>query len=96
MEKILKSRYGLLIFSLISGVAYFLLIMMLIAQVKFSYLLGLFFFPAIVCGGALCLYKTIKNLEEANEIAKIKSLMVIHIFVVLLAAAFFAVSLLTK
>lgn len=95
MEKILKSKYGLLIFSLVSGLSYFILIMMLIANVKYSYLLGVFFFPAVVCGAALCLYKTIKNMEEASEFTRIKSLMIIHIFVVLLSVAFLLVSLLT-
>ena len=93
MEKILKSKYGLLIFSLVSGFAYFILIMMLIANVKYSYLLGVFFFPTVVCGAALCLYKTIRSMEEASEFGRIKSLMIVHIFVVLLAAAFLSVSL---
>ena len=88
MKKILESKYGLFIFSLISGFAYFALIMMLLAQVKYSYLLGLFFLPAVVCGCALCLYKSIKNMEEAGEVSKIKSLIIIHYFVILLALLF--------
>ena len=88
MKKILESKYGLFIFSLISGFAYFALIMMLLAQVKYSYLLGLFFLPAVVCGCALCLYKTIKSMEESGEVSKIKSLIIIHYFVILLALLF--------
>ena len=95
MEKILKSRYGLLIFSLACGLSYFILIMLLIANVKYFYLLGIFFFPAVVCGGALCLYKTIKNMEDASEFRRIKSLMILHVFVVLFAVVFLIVSLLT-
>lgn len=96
MEKILKSKYGLLIFSLLSGLAYFILIMILISKINYSYLLGLFFLPAIVCGGALCLFKTIKNMEENEEFKKIKSLMIIHIFVFLLALAFAITSIITN
>ena len=96
MDKILKSKYGLLIFSLLSGLAYFILIMMLISKISYSYLLAFFFFPAIVCGGALCLFKTIRNMEEAEEFTKIKSLMAIHIFVFILALAFVTTSIITK
>ena len=85
MDKILKSKYGLLIFSLISGAAYFILIMMLISKINYSYLLGFFFFPAIICGAALCLYKSIKSMEESGEYKKIKSMIIIHYFVILLA-----------
>ena len=96
MEKILKSKYGLLIFSLLGGLAYFILVMMLISKISYSYLLLLFFFPAIVCGGALCLFKTIRNMEENEEFKRIKSLMIIHIFVFLLALAFAVTSIITK
>ena len=92
MEKILKSKYGLLIYSLVCGLAYYVLVMELISNISYSYLLGIFFFPAIVCGAALSLYKTIKNMEQAQEFSKIKSLMIIHIFVILLALSFFVIS----
>ena len=95
MDKILKSKYGLLIFSLISGLAYFILIMMLISKINYSYLLGFFFFPAVVCGAALCLYKSIKGMEEAEEYKKIKSMIMIHYFVILLALVFIIVALLS-
>ncbi len=96
MKKILTSKYGLLIFSLLGGLSYFILVMMLISKTNYSSLLGLFFFPAIVCGGALCLFKTIRNMEEAKEFGKIKSIMVIHIFVFLLALAYAVTSVITK
>lgn len=95
MEKFLKSKYGLLIFSLGCGVAYFILVMMLIANIRYSYLLGIFFFPTVICGAALCIYKTIKNMQEASEIGRIKSLIILHIFVILLAVSFFVTTLLT-
>ncbi len=96
MKKILNSKYGLLIFSLISGIANFILIMMLISKMNYSYLLGIFFFPAVVCGIALCLYKSIKNLEQIQAWSKIKSLMLLHIFVVMLSITFFVIYLLSK
>jgi len=95
MEKFLKSKYGLLIFSLGCGVAYFILIMMLVANIKYSYLLGIFFFPTVICGAALCIYKTIKNLQEVSEFRRIKSLIILHIFVILLAVSFLLTALLT-
>lgn len=91
MEKLLKSKYGLLIFSLICGGAYFALIMMLIIQVKYAYLLGIFFFPAVICGGALCIYKTIRNEEREQNYAKIKMIMGINVFFIILAAVFVSV-----
>ncbi len=96
MNKILNSKYGLLIFSLISGIAYFILIMMLISKINYAYLLGIFFFPAVVCGAALCLYKSIRNLEELEEWGKIRSLMLLHIFVVVLSIAFFTILILSE
>ncbi len=96
MNKILKSKYGLFIFSLISGIAYFILIMMLISQMNYSYLLGIFFFPAVVCGIALCLYKSVRNLEELEEWGKIRSLILLHIFVIALSIVFLLLLLLFK
>lgn len=96
MNKILNSKYGLLIFSLISGIAYFILIMMLISQMNYSYLLGIFFFPAVVCGIALCLYKSIRNLQNLQEWGKIRLLILLHILVIALSIAFFAVSIISK
>ena len=78
MNKIINSKYGLLIFSLLSGLGYFTLIMVLLAEIKYSYLLGIFFFPAIVCGAAVCIYKSVKTLVEAEEYNKIKRIFVIH------------------
>lgn len=93
MDKIIKSKYGLFVFSLISGLAYFILIMMLISKIRYSHLLGLFFFPAIVCGAALCLYKSIKGMVERQENIKIKSMIVLHIFVIILAVAYAGISI---
>ena len=86
MKKILDSKYGLLIFSLLSGLGYFTLIMLLLADISYSYLLGIFFFPAVICGAALCIYKTVSSLAENNEYGKIKRIFVIHSALIVFAA----------
>lgn len=93
MKKILDSKYGLLIFSLVSGMGYFVLLLLLLANVKYSYLLGIFFCPAVVCGSALCIVKYVKALLEQEEYGKIKRIFVIHsaliVFAVIIATAYF-------
>ena len=88
MNRILKSNYSLLAFSLVSGVGYFLLVMILISDVRYSYLLGLFFLPTIVCGAALCLYKTIKTWLECEEYSRIYKLITIHFILIVFSAVF--------
>lgn len=78
-KRILESKHGLLIFSLLSGIGYFVLIMLLLRSMEYYYLLGIFFFPAIVCGSALCIFKTVKALSENDELKKIKRIFLIHI-----------------
>lgn len=78
MKRLLESKYGLLIFSLLSGMGYFILIMMLMRNIKYSYLLGIFFFPAVICGSALCIYKTLRTMQENNDYKKIKKILIIH------------------
>ncbi|MDY3929876.1 MAG: hypothetical protein SOZ34_11030 [Clostridia bacterium] len=93
MNKLLNSKYGILIFSLFGGLGYFLLILTLISETKYSYLLGFFFFPTIVCGVALCIFKTIKQWQQEEQYQKIYRLIYIHIalfvFSVIFAAAVF-------
>lgn len=83
MDKLFKSKYGLLIFSLLCGVGYFLLIMLLISNVEYSYLLGIFFFPAVICGGALCVFKTIRGyMENENHISLKRFVMINTVMVI--------------
>ncbi len=79
MNKLLNSKYGTLIFSLLSGLGYFFLVMALISETKYYYLLGFFFFPTIVCGAALCIFKTIKIWHEQEKYSSIHRLIYIHI-----------------
>lgn len=93
MKKILDKKYGLLVFSLLSGFAYFTLIMILISEVQFSYLLGIFFFPTVVCGAALCLVKSIKLMLENQEEKKAYRIMKLHIALIIFAC-FFGITML--
>ena len=61
--KLLKNTWGLLIFSLISGAAYFVIVLrfVLANTNNGSGLLAYFFAPAVTCGAALILIKLIKQ-----------------------------------
>ena len=96
VEKLLRSRYGLFIFSLISGVAYFILIMILIAKVKYSYLLGVFSFPAITCGSALVIIKNVRALEQVGQFDKISRLLKLHTTLIIFALIFLLVKIFVK
>ena len=71
--KIFKAKYGGLIFSLLAGIAYFIIILDFILK-HTSYggaLLGFFFSPAIIAGAALVIIKTVKRLETEEAFSKI-------------------------
>lgn len=88
MNKIINSKYRLLAFSILCGIAYFALIMLLIISVEFSYLLGIFFFPAIVCGAAICIFTTIRKFLESREYEKAQRFFMIHMAVIVFAIIF--------
>ena len=96
MEKLLRSRYGLFIFSLISGFAYFALIMILISKVKYFYLLGIFSFPAISCGSALVIIKNIRALEQVGQFDKIRRLVTLHIILIIFTIIYLIVKFFVK
>ena len=64
--KLLQNTWGLLVFALLSGCAYYAVVL------KFIYantnaggnLLGFFFLPLIVCGAALVIIKLVKQCME--------------------------------
>lgn len=96
MKKIIESKYGLLIFSLLSGLAYFILIMQLISETKYSYLLGIFFFPTVICGAALCIIKSVRAFIENEEFDKAKKLLILHVFVIIFALIYGLVGLFAR
>lgn len=85
--KMLKKTYGPLIFSLFCGLVYFGLALVLI--LKYTNvgggLLAFFFAPAIICGGALIIVKTVKmHIEEEAE-SKLKFLFWSHILLAIVS-----------
>lgn len=87
VRKFFETRYGALIFSLISGLAYFgLAIEFIIGNTGGKgMLLGFFFFPAIVCGMALVLLKSIKMWQEQEAFGKITAMAVFHIILIIIS-----------
>ena len=91
IDKLFESRIGLLTFSILSGLGYFSFILSVI--IKFSRggspLIGFFFAPAIICGVALFLVKTIKNNVEGEAYSKNHRLFFFHIAVMVIGVIFF-------
>ena len=88
--KIVSTRLGELIFSLLCGCAYFIVILGFIINNTQSGgpLLGLFFFPAIICGAALLIIKTIRKLKDEENFGKINLLIYSHIFFFIISLVF--------
>ena len=88
--KIVNSTLGELIFSLVAGVAYFIIIMgFVVANTNAGgYMLRFFFLPAIVCGAALLLIKTIRKLKDEEGYSKINTIIYAHIVLLLISFVF--------
>lgn len=88
--QLMQSTKGLLVFTLLSGCAYFITVLKFILSHTNAGggLLGFFFFPAIVCGAALVLIKVIKQcFENENENAVI-NIFWIHVVFILISIVF--------
>ncbi len=88
--KLLDKKYGGLIFSLLSGLAYFIIILDYIINSTAAYgmLLGLFFFPAIIAGSALIILKTINRLKTEEKFRQINAIIYLHILLMLVSIPF--------
>ena len=87
--KIFDTKYGGLVFSLLSGVAYFIIVCSLVlSSTPRSELLAFFFFPAIVAGAALVIFKTVKNLKDAEKFRSINLFLYAHILLMLISVVF--------
>lgn len=88
--KLLRNTWGLLIFALLSGTAYYVVVLKFILSHTSAGggLLGFFFLPAIVCGAALVLIKVIKQCFENDRDGAAAALFVMHIILILLAVVF--------
>lgn len=86
IEKLFDSTVGLLVFALLSGCAYFVILRELVLKgINGSGLISFFFFPAIICGAALVLIKLIRRCRENEEPAKAHMLFWIHVILVIIA-----------
>ena len=91
LGKIFDKKYGGLVFSLASGCAYYIIILHLILQSSPSAgILGFFFFPAIIFGTGLVLFKTIKRLMEEEQPGKVNIICWLHIALMLISLVFLA------
>ena len=90
MRKFFETKFGGLIFSLLSGLAYFIIVLGFILDNTGpkGIILGIFFFPAIVCGMAFVLLKSIKQWQEQEAYSKITAVAVFHIILMLLSVIF--------
>ncbi|MBR4173337.1 MAG: hypothetical protein IKR46_03090 [Clostridia bacterium] len=88
--KIFDKKYGGLIFSLLAGSAYFIIILDFILKhtQRGGALLGFFFSPAIIAGVALVIIKTIKRLEADEAFTRINLFLYLHLILMLLGIVF--------
>ena len=96
--KIVESKAGELIFSLLCGVAYYIVITgFIIGNTNTGgMLLSFFFLPAIVCGAALILIKTIRKLKDEELFSKINMRIYPHIILLLISIVFLFDTILNK
>lgn len=92
IARLFNTKYGGLIFSLFCGGAYYIIILDFLIRYTQNGggLLGFFFFPAIICGGALVLFKTAKRLTDAEQYAKLNALIYIHLLLIAVSLVFLA------
>lgn len=85
---LLKNTWGLLIFALIAGCAYFVVVLRFILEHTNNGggLLGFFFAPLIIAGAALVLVKIIKQCFENGNDGKAVIIFWAHIIFIIAAA----------
>ena len=94
MGKIFNTKYGGLVFSLLCGIAYFIIILSFILKnTAQGGLLAFFFSPAIIAGAALIIIKTVKRLQEEEKFRNINLFLYSHIILMALSI-FFLIDLL--
>lgn len=91
ITELLNKRSNAFIFSLVSGAAYFVLVLRLFAMyMANSWLIVAFFSPLIICGIALVLLKSILRWQEEENYRSIKMVFWIHAAVFVMALVFLA------
>ncbi|MBQ8300406.1 MAG: hypothetical protein IJX57_00335 [Clostridia bacterium] len=87
---LLQNAWGLLIFALLSGCAYYVAVLkFIIAHTSAGGgLLGFFFFPAIIAGAALVIVKLVKQCIENGQENKALAIFYIHAVFILIGIVF--------
>ncbi|MDD6214997.1 MAG: hypothetical protein PUB42_07430 [Firmicutes bacterium] len=87
ISKIIEKKFGDLIFSLICGMVYFIIALYFILNHTNTGggFLALSFSPAIICGMALVILKTIRRLRDEEAFGKINMLIYAHILLSLVS-----------
>ena len=81
-----QKKHTALTFSLLCGLAYLVIVLSFITRnTSGGGLIVFLFFPAIVCGAALLVFKSIKTYIECQSIRPLRVLFCGHIIVMLLA-----------
>lgn len=91
VTKILSSTWPRLIFALLSGFAYYAVILRFILDHTKTggHLLGFFFLPLIVCGAALIIIKTVRKCFEDGKESKATAIFWAHVVFMIIAAFIF-------
>lgn len=86
--KILRNTWGLLIFSLVSGLAYFSVVYGFVLRHTEvgGQLLGMFLLPLVVCGAALVLVKLIKQCILDGREGTAVTIFLLHVFFIIITA----------
>lgn len=91
---ILNTTAGQLVFALLAGLGYFLVISgFLVENSGGSMLLAFFFAPAIICGAALVIVKLIKQARENENESAILKLFWVHLVLIIIGIIFFIAGL---
>ena len=90
--KIFDTKYGGLIFSLLAGAGYFIIILDFILKHTSTggALLGFFFSPAIIAGAALVIIKTVRSFREEEAFKKINMFLYLQLAIIILSIFFLA------
>ena len=89
INKIFDTKYGGLIFALLSGSAYFIIILNLISNASpANGLIGFFFAPAIIFGSGLLLLKAVNKLRDEENYKKINIIVYAHIILLIISIIF--------
>lgn len=88
--KILNSTVGRLVFSLLCGVGYFMLVSGWILDMSRGiWLILLYFAPVIICGAAIVIIKLIKQANNTENDNAILKMFWLHIAVIIIGAVMF-------